>query len=68
LIHLLEESKLCEQFPSDSLKFLNKIIGDNAKSLDANLLSCLDAIQAADPNTATDPKMRRLRDLQRRLS
>jgi hypothetical protein len=68
LVHMLEESKLCEQFPTDALKFLSKIIGDNAKSLDANLLACLDAIQNADPNTATDPKMRRLRDLQRRLS
>ena len=55
LVHMLEESKLCEQFPTDALKFLSKIIGDNAKSLDANLLACLDAIQTADPNTATDP-------------
>lgn len=68
LVHMLEEAKLCEQFPSDALKFLNKIVGDNAKSLDANLAACLDAIQNADLDAAADPKMRRLRDLQRRLT
>jgi len=68
LVRMLEDAKLCEQFPFDALKFLNKIIGDNTKSLDESLAACLDAIEKANPRTTADPKMRRLRDLQRRLT
>ncbi len=47
LIHLLKNAKLCEQFASDALVFLDAIINDKAQLL-PELKQCLDDIEKAD--------------------
>jgi hypothetical protein len=60
LVHLLNKAKLCNQFPSDALAFLNAIIGDNTQLLPQELEQCLDDIEKADQTLAEDASFVRL--------
>ena len=60
LVHRLNEAKLCKQFPSDALAFLNAIIDDNAQLLLGELKQCLDDIEKADQALAVDGRFVRL--------
>ncbi|MDL1975353.1 MAG: SIR2 family protein [Deltaproteobacteria bacterium] len=60
IFHLLNEAKLCDQFPSDALVFLNAIIEDNTQLLPGELKQCLDAIEKADQTLAEDASFVRL--------
>ncbi len=60
LVHLLNEAKLCNQFPSDALAFLNAIIDDNAQLLLGEFKQCLDDIEKADQALAEDGRFLRL--------
>jgi hypothetical protein len=60
LVYLLKEAKLCEQFASDALMFLNAIIDDNAQLLQIELRQCLDEIKKADQTLADDKRFVRL--------
>ena len=60
LVHLLNKAKLCNQFPSDALAFLNAIIGDNTQLLPQELKQCLDDIEKADQTLAEDASFVRL--------
>ena len=60
LVYLLKEAKLCEQFASDALMFLNAIIDDNAQLLQVELRQCLDDIKKADQALADDKRFVRL--------
>ena len=60
LVHRLNEAKLCEQFPSDALAFLNAIIDTNAQWLPPELKQCLDDIEKADQTLAEDARFVRL--------
>jgi hypothetical protein len=64
LIHLLNKAKnkakLCDQFPSDALVFLDTIVGDDAQWLPRELKQCLDDIKKADPGLAEDARFVRL--------
>jgi len=62
LIHLLNEAKLCEQFPSDALTFLNAIIDANAQ-LPPELKQSLEDIEKADQNLTNDRRLARLTEL-----
>jgi hypothetical protein len=59
LVHRLNEAKLCEQFASDALAFLNAIIGANAL-LPREFKQCLDDIEKADQALAEDARFVRL--------
>jgi hypothetical protein len=63
LVHLLYEVKLCEQFPSDALTFLDALIGQNAQWLPGELKQCLDDIGNANPALSSDPRFIRLTEL-----
>lgn len=54
LVHLLNEAKLCDQFPPDALAFLNAIIDDDAQLLAQELKQCLDDIEKSDQTLAED--------------
>ena len=60
LIHRLNEAKLCEQFASEALKFLNAIVDDNTQWLPQEVKSCLDDIKKADHVLADDVRFVRL--------
>ena len=60
LVRLLNEAKLCEQFASDALTFLNAIIDDNAQLLPGELKQCLDDIEKAEQALADDVRFLRL--------
>jgi len=60
LVRLLNKAKLCNQFPSDALAFLNAIIGDNTQLLPQELKQCLDDIEKADQTLAEDASFVRL--------
>lgn len=66
LFHLMSEAKLCEQFPSVALAFLNTVIGNDAKWPLRELKQCLDGIESADRELAKDATFIRLTDLYRR--
>ena len=59
LIHRLNEAKLCEQFASDALAFLNAIIDANAL-LPGEFKQCLNDIEKADQALAEDARFVRL--------
>jgi hypothetical protein len=63
LIHLLNEAKLCEKFPSDALEFLYALIDANALLLPQELKQCLDAIENADQSLTNDRRLTRLTEL-----
>jgi hypothetical protein len=65
LIHLLNEAKLCEQFASDAIVFLEAIINDQAQLL-PELKQCLDDIEKADKSLTKEPSFVRLTQLAER--
>ncbi len=66
LAHLMHEAKLCEQFPADSLAFLDAVVGDDAQWPPRELKMCLDEIGNADPQLVQDARFTRLTELYRR--
>jgi hypothetical protein len=66
VVHLLEESGLCLQFPAESLHFLGKVIV-NQLWIGRSLGNCLDQIETADNNLSQDPEYLRLRVLFRKI-
>jgi len=60
LINRLNKAKLCNQFPLDTLKFLDTIIGDDTQWLPRELKQCLDDIKKADPGLHEDARFVRL--------
>lgn len=60
LIHRLNKAKLCDQFASDALKFLDAIVDANAQWLPQELKQCLDDIEKADQKLADDVRFVRL--------
>ncbi len=66
LVHLLHEAKLCEQFPADTLAFLDAVIDNEAQRLPRELQHCLNDIEQTDQQLANDARFIRLADLIRR--
>ena len=66
LIHHLRLAKLCEQFPSDALDFLDAVIGNDARLLPREFKQCLDDIGNANQALASDPRFVRLAELSKR--
>jgi hypothetical protein len=64
IVHLLEESHLCAQYPVDALKLLNTII-DNQMWGPRELGKCLGAIAQSAPELLQDARFQRLRDYSR---
>lgn len=60
LVHLLDESGLCEQFPSETLGFLDAIVADEPIWLVKELKDCLRHIRDGDSNLETDSAFQRL--------
>ncbi len=63
LIHRLNEAKLCDQFASDALVFLDSIIDSNEPLLPRELKQCLDDIKNADQALANDTRFVRLSNI-----
>ncbi len=63
LVRLLNKAKLCEQYPSDTLVFLDAVISGNTQWLPRELKQCLDDICNADQALANDPRLIRLTEL-----
>lgn len=59
ILHLLEESALCQQFPNDALRFLSLVIGE-PRWVSDKLMHSLDQISQANPLLTSDPAYRRL--------
>jgi hypothetical protein len=62
LIHLLNDAKLCQKFPSEALAFLNEIIGENPQWLPEELMQCLEDIGNAEESLLTDRRFVKLKD------
>ena len=60
LVHSLHSDDLCKKFPSDTLSFLNQIIGEPAVYLSGDLGACLKTIRQAEPALEDDPQYDRL--------
>lgn len=65
VIHLLEDSGLCRQFPVEALHLISTMISDQAWPPN-DLSKCLDDIVQASPPLAIDPEYLRLREFIRR--
>lgn len=65
VVRRLDQSGLCDQFPSDSLRLLDALIEDEALLL-SELRNCLDGIAKASPDLCQDDRYRRLDDHARR--
>lgn len=66
LVHLLHEAKLCEQFPEDTLAFLDAVVGADSQWLPRELQQCLNDIQQAAQRFSNDPRFVRLAEQIRR--
>ncbi len=64
IVHLLDESRHCERFPSDALSLLGRIIDDQPWSA-PELSKCLKTIAEADPSLAEDAGWQRLKNYAR---
>jgi hypothetical protein len=62
IVRLLDEAKLCEQFPHEALKFLDVVIGE-PQWAPTRLRACLDAIGEAAPDLRKDNRLQRLHQL-----
>ncbi len=60
LVHSLHSDDLCKKFPSDTLSFLNQIIGEPTVYLSGDLGACLETIRQAEPALEADPQYDRL--------
>jgi hypothetical protein len=65
VVHLLQESGLCTQFPADSLDLLDAVIADQQLA-PQELGQCLSEIVKAAPQLAQDARCQRLREYSRR--
>ena len=65
VVRRLQQSGLCDQFPSDSLRLLDALIDDDALLL-SELRNCLEEIAKASPDLCQDDRYRRLDDYARR--
>jgi hypothetical protein len=63
LVHLLKQANLCEQFPMETLTFLDVVIGENTERQPRELDECLDDIEASEPALRNDPRFIRLTEL-----
>ena len=59
--YLLDRSELCKKFPSEVLKFLGKVVGENMQGPVNELERCLDNIESSDETLASDDRFIRLR-------
>ena len=59
VVHLLQESGLCNRFPTDALRLLYAVIADQ-QWVPSELGQCLDEIVLAAPQLAHDPRFLRL--------
>ena len=66
LIDRLSESTIPRQFPTETLMFLNSIIGDDAQWLPQELGQCLEEIKRANLKLVSDERYTRLNNLLRR--
>ena len=66
LVHLLHEAKLCEQFPEDTLAFLDAVVGADSQWLPRELQQCLKDIEHANQQLTNDARFIRLSELIRR--
>ena len=66
LIDRLSESAIPRQFPTETLMFLNSIIGDDAQWLPQELGQCLEEIKRANLKLVSDERYTRLNNLLRR--
>ncbi len=66
LIHLLNDSGLCDLFPGTALEYLSAIVDTEAMIIPRELSDCLDAIHQSEPTLSEDRKFLRLKDLIRR--
>ena len=60
VVHRLHEVKLHERFPEATLRFLDRIVGDNSHWPPRDLEECLRAIRANIPEIESDRRFRRL--------
>ncbi|WP_211452222.1 hypothetical protein [Collimonas antrihumi] len=66
IVHLINETRLSDQFPKSVLEFLNIVIGDATQWPPTHLADCLRTIRDVDPNLADDGQFIRLADYLRR--
>ena len=61
----LHKYNLCQEFPAEALRFLDKIFSDNHYSLYGlrKLSPCLQSIRQAKPSLSDDPAFQRLKDI-----
>jgi hypothetical protein len=59
VLHLLDESSLCQRFPADALRLLNLVIHDQLWIF-GELGKCLDQISKADSSLTAQPTYQRL--------
>lgn len=65
VVHLLNESGLCNRFPAEALRFLDAVI-DDQQWAPRELGQCLDGIVQAAPQLTQDARYQRLREYSRR--
>lgn len=63
IVHLLHKEKLCEQFPSDALMFLDAVVGNDIQWFSKKLRQCLDDIEQANQHLVNDARFIRLAEL-----
>ena len=61
----LYEYELCQRFPTEALRFLDRIVSDTYRFPD-ELRPCLQAIRQAEPSLADEPEFQRLENILRR--
>ena len=65
VVHSIHEANLCEQFPDDTLAFLNAVVSDHGTWYSKDLQQCLDNIKQANSQLASDTHFIRLSKLVR---
>jgi len=63
---MLQESHLCEKYPSDALVYLDAVISDDELLPSRELKQCLDVIANVSPSLAEDSRFVRLSELYQR--
>lgn len=67
VVHRLHESNMHEQFPIESLKLLDAIIGKNTRFAPHDLAECLRTIRTEMPELEADDRFKRLAEFNRRI-
>ena len=68
LVEKLNQAHLCQQFPQDTLEFLDRVINEQTFFLSDELGECLETIRLAEPALETDTRYKRLMDYARQRS